>query len=355
MLERHKSLNGHFNSALKRGDLSYDPLQRLCVIEYWRRAKLVSCQALMFRACREQLSSMHFSQEICERSVVGESRAGLHRSEACGVRRPPIHFSASPVDRGDRVCQRLGIGESRRLRQASECNRFGLTPRVQNRCLLKQLRITRKLVNDRRNLRQFVVLGFGLLNFERDFVRHRQHGKIEPKLLILRLKPGTFPTGIGHLLLMALLHLDQTCRVGGRGEELSRVRAGLVKQKYRRFLLADVNVELLIALGDDPRQTKHIVKSVGYAAAAKTIKLLPVDHVARRVLPAPFDYMAIVGLDSDGALAFMMTRDVGRILVVAKDLESRHHGTLAAIVRPHQYRQTIGRLDDRMRVRHEVC
>ena len=95
---------------------------------------------------------------------------------------------------------------------------------------------------------------------------------------------------------------------------------------------------------------------LGRHRSSQAIERLAVDDVDSRAVlfAAPVDDMAVGGFDDDLAFLFSVSQHKAGLRVMAENLQGGHERAFATVVGTDQHRQTIGRLDDRMPMRHEV-
>ena len=95
---------------------------------------------------------------------------------------------------------------------------------------------------------------------------------------------------------------------------------------------------------------------LGWHRSSQAIKGLPVDDVDSRAVlfAAPVDYVAVGGFDDNLAFLFPVSQYEAGLRVMTENLQGGHEGAFAAVIGTDQHRQTIGRFDDRMPMRHEV-
>ena len=153
---------------------------------------------------------------------------------------------------------------------------------------------------------------------------------------------------------MQTLHGHQVSRVRRRRKELSRCLPAIAQQKHGLALFAEVHVEFFfVAL-----HLWHLEDLVylGWHRSSQAIKGFSVDDVDSRAVlfAAPVDHVAVGGFDDDLAFLFSVSQHEAGLRVMAKNLQGGHERAFATVIGTDQYRQTIGRFDDRMPMRHEV-
>ena len=137
-------------------------------------------------------------------------------------------------------------------------------------------------------------------------------------------------------------------------KNLAAAPARLFSRKIGDFWLPKWTLKLSSSSSATSGRRSRECSSSGTPRVPEPAVLDAVDDVARRRLPPPFDDVSFGGVNDDGAFLLAVTLHIGRVLVVAEDLECGDESAFAAVIGPDQHSQPGRRFNDRLPMRHEV-